>query len=666
MARIPTYNRQQTQQVAQKDFHVDSTASAVVGGLQKGISQASDLVSSVAKYEDVKAKQEYNINQAPRETAITNSLVKLNSDNKGIRESMADAPNPQKANQQLDKKFAELMDNPPQGLDNRSMEDWRHSMELERRRLSLQNLHWGESAAKRAGATATKKANLEIFDMRMNDARYAGLTHTGYSDGQLDIDGEGLYTDTHIPALQPENKKMQKIFHSEHFLGQAEVPLETPKDDPAIQGILGDNLDELEGTPETGWWIFGSKAKTKQEIGTEKINEYFDRVRSNIDNSNLSDTEKTDLKQYTDAQQRTRQREFETYIKASNLDLQKRMGTIPEPRLISQYYNQKLAEQKLSEEKGERLELNPIRSNRTVADIKSEDYLANLTFGNDYASYATKFEYAPMGNIDDFSTDLQTALRTLNIPAGQYTREELYQKYAPNNTINERQAIETLVKNNPYVEVVGLDSMNVENGFDESAWAHDIIQEISTMPTGTAEEKERQQAAINHGLYAAQKEINGGQGFIDKNLGKFFELALTGEKPSEDTMGYITSGFGGNPNLVFANTIMGLSKAMAGITDDYERKQAWSIFNKGVLDAYQQYNQDQDESQLRTNLRKINQNVLAQRYSGVVDINEMQRKLENHEPAIFTYDDKPYEYLGFEGNDVYVKIGRIQTKLGAK
>ena len=404
-------------------------------------------------------------------------------------------------------------------------------MESEKRRLQLQNLHWGESAAKSAGAAATKKANLELFDMRMKDARYSGLTHTGYSDGQIDIDGSGLYTENHIPALQPEYKKLQDQFHAQHFIGQAEVPLETSAEDPAIKGILGDNLDELEGEQKSGWWIFGSKAKTKQEVGTKAINDYFDKVRENIDNSGLSKTEQNALKSYADAQQRARQREFETYIKASNLDLQKRMGDIANPSFVAEYFDNKRAEQEL--------ELNPIRSNRTVADIKSEDYLANLTFGNDYESYATKFEYAPMGNVNDFSSELKTALKTLNIPTGQYTREELYQKYAPNNTVNERQAVESLIKDNPYVEIVGLDDMKVENGFDESAWAHDIIQEVATMPTSTAEEKERRQAAINHALYAAKKEINGGNGFQDGNLAGLFESVLTGETAPAAEGGFV-------------------------------------------------------------------------------------------------------------------------------
>ncbi len=652
MARIPVYNRQQTQQVAQKEYFVESSVAAGFKGAVAGIGQAADLTNSLAKYEQAKEREAYETNTAPRMESITKSTVDLNAQNLDIRRSMASAPNAKKANEELEKKFSDIINNPPQNLDNKSLEDWRKTMESEKRRLQLQNLHWGESAAKSAGAAATKKANLELFDMRMKDARYSGLTHTGYSDGQIDIDGSGLYTENHIPALQPEYKKLQDQFHAQHFIGQAEVPLETSAEDPAIKGILGDNLDELEGEQKSGWWIFGSKAKTKQEVGTKAINDYFDKVRENIDNSGLSKTEQNALKSYADAQQRARQREFETYIKASNLDLQKRMGDIANPSFVAEYFDNKRAEQEL--------ELNPIRSNRTVADIKSEDYLANLTFGNDYESYATKFEYAPMGNVNDFSSELKTALKTLNIPTGQYTREELYQKYAPNNTVNERQAVESLIKDNPYVEIVGLDDMKVENGFDESAWAHDIIQEVATMPTSTAEEKERRQAAINHALYAAKKEINGGNGFQDGNLAGLFESVLTGETAPAAEGGFVPY-INNTENI---KQLYGLVRAMADLDDAYQRKQGWAIVNQGMLNAVKQYSEDRDGAAFRNNLKKTNQAVLAQRYFGVVDIDDLQRKLENHEPAVFTYDDKPYEYLGFSGNDVYIKSGKTKSTLG--
>lgn len=652
MARIPTYNSQQTQAVAQENIHVDSAISAAVSGAVAGVKQAADLTNALDKYNQAKEKEAYDTNTAPRMESITKSTVDLNAQNLNIRKSMAAAPNAQKANEQLEQRFSDIINNPPQNLDKRSLEDWRKTMESEKRRLQLQNLHWGETAAKSAGAAATKKANLELFDMRMKDARYSGLTHTGYSDGQIDIDGSGLFTERHMPALNPEYKKLQDQFHAQHFIGQAEVPLETSAEDPAIQGILGDNLDEVEGEQKSGWWIFGKEAKTKQQVGTEKINQYFDKVRENIDNSGLSKAEQNALKSYADAQQRARQREFETYIKASNLDLQQRMGSIPNPTFVGEYFDNKRAEQEL--------ELNPIRENRTVADIRADDYLSNLTFGNDFQSYASKFEYAPMGNVSDFSTELKTALATMNIPVGEYTREELYKKYAPGNSINERQAIETLIKDNPYIKITDTEDMNAANGFDESAWAHDVIQEIATMPSSTPEEKERKQAAVNHALYQAQKEINGGQGFQDNNLRDLFAATLTGNVAPAAQGGFMP--FINNTENV--KQIFGLARAMMDANNDYDRKQSWSVINQGVLSAIRQYQEDGDGGQFRNNLKKVNQEVLAQRYFGVVDINELQRKLENHEPAVFTYDDKPYEYLGFSGNDVYVKSGKTKTTLG--
>lgn len=661
MARIPTYESQVTQVTPQQFQHTENPIGVAIKGVAQGLGTAGGVIESVQDYQNVKEDKTYKLNQAPRENAITNSILDLNSENKKIREKLANAPNPEEANKLLDEHFNKISNNPPQGLDKKSLEKWQRALYATQRSLKLQNLNWGETAASRAGKAAEEKSNRDLYAMLMNNALRAGQERSGYTYGQFSIDKKGRYSEYHIPSLDAKNKQIDDAQHAKYFIGMSTVPLETNPDDPNVPGILGNNLNAISGELEKEGWSIGGvklgsdKYKTKQQVGTEKINQYFDDIREDIDTSGLSASEKNALKSYADAQQRARQREFNAYVKASNLELQRQMGQIPEPGFIAEYLENKLAEQKADDE----LELNPIGENRTVADIRTSDELANLMFDNDYQTVATRYSYAPLGMIDDFSPDLKTAIASLNIPVGDYTREELYQKYAPGRTINEIQAVESLIKDNPYINLVGedIDAMKPENGFNESEWAHSVMQDIAAMPSSSPEEKERKQAAINHVLYQAQKEINGGLGFQDKNLGSLFQSVLTGTSPvSKEGVPVISP-----QNL---GELKKLTRALIDSENPYQRKQSWSIINKGMRDAINQFREDGDANQLNNAVKKINQDVLAERYFGVIDINDLQQKLDNHKPAIFIYNDRPYEYLGFSGNDVYIKLGKKTGTLG--
>lgn len=672
MATIPTYNRQQTKVTAPQYIHTDSTLSAAVGGAVAGLQQGAQVAQSIqriavakeqeqaqAEREQARIEQEaYNINLAPRMDAINKSTLDLNQQNMDIRKQMASAPNPQKANELLEQKFNDILSNPPEGLDEKSLQDWQKAILSERHRLQMQNLHWGETAAAQAGKAAAAKANNDLFNLRKNDARYAGKTGTGYSDGQLDIDKNGAYTERHIPSMNPDDKKLQDVFHSEHLLGQAEVPLETDKADPAIKGILGDNLDEMEGVAPTGTWPFKKKGETKQEIGEKKINEYFDKVRENIDNSGLGNSAKNALKSYTDAQERARKREFNAYIKAGNLETQKQMGALPDPTFVSEYFANKRAEQKAD---ADLLELNPITTPTTVSELRGADDLANFTFGNDYESVATRFSYTPMGNVDDFSAELNTALATLNIPVGEYTREELYSKYAPNGTINERQAIESLVKDNPNIKITDAD-MNYNDSATEFNWAVETISDVASMPTNTDEEKERKQAAVNHTIYQAQKELNQGRGFSSPELTGAFTDFLIGQQQQQDgTVNYAP--------LVNDDAVINEMQKVGMLvgnpnTNKYFNKKAVAIIGRGLMGANKQYRETNDIGQYKNNIKQINQDVLSERYRGVLDLPDLQVKLDNKEPALFTFNGKPYEYMGFSGNDIFIKSGNKKSKLG--
>ncbi|MBO5704489.1 MAG: hypothetical protein J6R99_00550, partial [Alphaproteobacteria bacterium] len=365
----------------------------------------------------------------------------------------------------------------------------------------------------------------------------------------------------------------------------------------------------------------------------------------------LPKARKKALTDYATSQENARKREFNAFVRATNLENQKALADI-DITAVPRYFENLEKQQ----EQDDLLELN-VTPTTTVSDEYASDYLANLTFGNDYKSPSTHFEYAPMGLVKDFNADLRTALETLNIPVGQWTLKDLYQKYAPNGTVNEIQAVESLVSMNPNIELVGdeIDQFKPENGFDETDWAYATIADISEMPDSTNEEQQRKQAAINHAVFQANKEINGGKGFIDKNLAQNFESALS------DKSGLALVRH--NPDLI--QQMYSVVNEIKETGDRALAKKANSIINQGIKAASEQYRQDNDKSAFARNVKKVNQEVLAMRYAGVFDINDMQTKLENKQPALFTYNGRPYEYLGFSGQEIYVRAGNKKTTLGA-
>lgn len=681
MARIPTYDRQVTQVTPQQRFHADYLGTTIANGVVQGlknaqntISGATDVLSSTQKYQQVKEDEAYKVNTAPRMDAITNSTLTLNQNNIDIRKDMANAPNPQKANELLESKFTDIINNPPEGLDGKSLEEWQKTMLAEKRRLMLSNLSWGNKAAVTAGKQAAKNANLKLYDMQMDDAWWSGINNVPYTNGGLALDDKGRYTDRYIPALNPGDTDIQNALHRSDLIGMASKPLTNMdiKGRP-VEGIVGE-IDELSGEAGDHFWsaeneegskgIFDwvrgkfKKKTTPQEIGQERITAYFDDVRESIESSGLGSSEKKALTSFADAQQRAREREFTAYIQAANLEKQAMLGRMESPLDVQDWLKDYIVQQESE------LELNPIRENETVDELRVDDYLANLTFGNDYQSVATRYSELPLGRVMDFSEPLKVAVNTLSIPIGEWDKAELMKKYAPNGTINETQVLETLVQNSPYLTLKGpeIDAMKSENGFDEFEWAMDSISEISSMPTNTNDEQQRKQAAINHVLYQAQKEVNGGLGFSSPELNSVMKDALIGETINSDgTVSY-------NP-LVNTDAVI-REMARMGIfvgnvkNNEFFHKEAVSIIGRGILGANAEYRETGDINTYRNRMRKVNQDVLSAQYRGVLDIDDLQSKLDNKQQALFLYNGNPYEYLGFSGNDIFIKAGNHKEKLG--
>lgn len=674
MARIPIHESQQTKVASKQYFNTENPVGVAIKGVQQGIGAAGNVIEGGQDYQKIKEQESYNINTAPRMDAITNSTLTLNQNNIDIRKDMANAPNPQKANELLESKFADIINNPPQGLDGKSLEEWQKIMLAEKRRLMLSNLSWGNKAASVAGKQAARNTNRQIYDMHMDDAWWSGIQNVPYTNGGLALDKKGRYTDRYIPALNSGDTDIQNALHRSDLIGMASKPLTNMdiKGRP-VEGIVGE-IDELSGEAGDHFWSVGNeenakglwhkitgafkKKTTPQEVGQERITAYFDDVRESIEASGLGASEKKALTSFADAQQRAREREFTAYIQAANLEKQAILGRMGSPLDVQDWLKDYMVQQESE------LELNPIRENETVDELRTDDYLANLTFGNDYQSVATRFSTLPLGRVADFAEPLKIAVDTLSMPIGEWDKAELMKKYAPNGTINETQVLETLIQNSPYLTLKGaeIDAMKPENGFDEFEWAMDSISEISSMPTNTNEEQQRKQAAINHVLYQTQKEINNGLGFSSPELSLVVNDALVGKVTNNDgSTSY-------NPLVNTDAIIREMSRMGAFVgnikNNEYLHKEAVSIIGRGLLGANAEYRETGDINIYRNRMRKINQDVLAAQYRGVLDIDDLQSKLDNKQQALFLYNGNPYEYLGFSGNDIFIKASNQKQKLG--
>jgi hypothetical protein len=626
--------------------------------VESGIGDAKQLVDATARFEKARADDAYDQNLAPRSDAIRENTFSLYEENKKIRDGMADAPNYQKANQQLKAKFDELLANPPKDLDPRSMEDWEKTMRGTYQSIERNNLNWGTKAAQTVGKKRAAAANLNSFNLirdNVRDAARQGLPVN--AGGGLDLNEKGGLTEYYSPSDNPNHHVIQQTLNADYFTELLSRPLVPNPERPDDLAIF-DDINNLSGVADKTFLGFTTKkGETKQEKGTGQIQAYFDDVKNSIDgNSLLSNPQKNALKARADEQQRSRQREFDTWMQAGQLELQSNLGRTADLDDLSDYLNGLIGQNAETE-----LEINPYEGNKTKGDINSTDILANLTFGNDYTSVAMDYEYRPLGDITSFSSPLKEVLSTMDLPVGSWNKKELYDKYAPNGTIQETQALETLLRNSPNLSLTGedIDSMKQENGFDETAWAHDMISEISTMPDSTNEEKQRKQAAANHAMYQAQKEINSGNGFTDKNLLNYFNYAMVGD--------------GGNTALIEHQDLIQQTNTMLNnlrepsITDlngKPQINQSNSIINKGLNAAMTQYAKDGDKDAFVKNVKSINKDVLATKYQGVIDINDMEDKRKNGESAFFMYNGQPYEYMGFSGKDVFIKSGNKKSKLG--
>lgn len=646
MARIPTYERQQTQQVAQKSFHVDSTASAIVGGLQKGLSQASDVVSSIAKYEDVKAKQDYNLNTITRDQKIRDDSFALQERNDEIRAKMANRPDYKKANEELEAYTRDLLKNTPEGLDPKSTEEWKKSVYKQFDDLRTNNLKWGTTESARLAKKSQEKMAKDLFEMGLNRYGNSGSNHLPISENGLSLSGDGAPESDYILPKNNAEKAWQNENAREFFDRYLrETPLENPEKN---NGIFFDMRTIEESEPKTFMGFTFKKGHTQRENGEKEIQNFFAKTIDTIDNHPaLDDKSKEYLKSVAGVMEKERIQEFNSIMDGKAQEKQKEMG-----RPKSAFYNtiEYLNMMANRPQQMSAIEEKPLFSPRAEQSML-------LSAGDEDIAY--KYSTAPIGTTD-FDSALTHALTSLEFPTGSYTRDQLYSKFAPNGTIMEVQTLEQILRNSPDLTITGaaIDAMKEENGFDETAWAYNAVAEIARMPDGTDDEKIRKTAAANHILYQAQKEINGGKGFKDGNLNYFVNAALSGIATTD---GY-SEPLVDQPNLMDMLHFNAFINPFDVLNPTPTKMAEHAIRNKGLKKAATEMLSGDPTAAMGT-MRQTDKEVLQERFKNVLNIDDMERKLENHQPAFFTYNTVPYKYMGYDSENIYVEVANIKQKL---
>ena len=647
MARIPTYERQQTQQVAEKQFHVDTLTSSVVNGVTKGIGQVADLAGSVAKYEDAKARQEYNLNTLTRDQKIRDDSFALQEKNKEIRAKMANRPDYNKANAELEEYTQNLLKNTPDGLDAKSVEQWKNGVLKQYDDLRTNNLKWGTVESERLAKKSQETMAKDLFYMGLNRYGDSGANHLPINENGLSLRSDGAPESDYILPKNSAEKAWQNENAREFFDRYLrETPLENPEKN---NGIFFDMRTIEESEPKTFMGITFKKGHTQRENGEKEIKNFFAKTVDTIDgHPALDDNSKQYLKSVAGVMEKQRIDEFNAIMDRKANEKQKEMS-----RPKASFYNT--------------VEYLNMMANRPVKEmsVAKEKPLFNLraeqstllSAGDE--DFAYKYSTAPIGTTN-FDVALNHALTSLEFPTGTYTRDQLYSKFAPNGTIMEVQTLEQILRNSPDLTITGaqIDAMKTENGFDENAWAYNAVAEIAKMPDGTEDEKIRKTAAANHILYQVQKEINGGNGFKDSNLDYFVNAALGGIATEN---GY-TQPLVDQPNLMDMLHMNAFMNPFDAINPTPETMAEHAIRNKGLKKATTEMLIG-DPTAASGILRQTDKEVLQERFKNVLNIDDMERKLENHQPAFFTYNTVPYKYMGYDSENIYVEVANMKQKL---
>lgn len=341
MARIPTYDSQVTQVVAQKEFHVDSTASAVASGLTQGIKGAANMVGAVSDYHRVQERQQQALEKADLEAdtakiydADNNTLNDLGVAQAEIQEQYRNAPNLQKMNDALKDKYNTIVQKYAEGLTPAGAEHY-----LKLANSELQNrMRQNETFYKTRSAALAKSNELKLantIDTNIdNDVIRAGLMGEPYSNIGINIKEGGRYELSPDEALLPESaKKKAASISNKYYLAALDRPVLDQYDengDLAFPGIVSSDKLQIPFDIYNG--------------AEQEINDYYDNIVAQADaNPNLSASQKNKIANQAEAQKIAKMRQFDRALKGEQERTLADFLVMPDSEILEQAKVQKTA-----------------------------------------------------------------------------------------------------------------------------------------------------------------------------------------------------------------------------------------------------------------------------------------------------------------------------------
>lgn len=341
MATIPTYDSQVTQAVAQKEFHVDSTGSAVVSGLTQGIKDAANIVDAVSDYQRVQERQQQALDKADLEAdtakiydADNNTLNDLGVAQAEIQEQYRNAPNLQKMNDALKDKYNTIVQKYAEGLTPAGAEHY-----LKLANSELQNrMRQNETFYKTRSAALAKSNELKLantIDANIdNDVIRAGLMGEPYSNIGINIKEGGRYELSPDEALLPESaKKKAASISNKYYLAALDRPVLDQYDengDLAFPGIVSSDKLQIPFDIYNG--------------AEQEINDYYDNIVAQADaNPNLSASQKNKIANQAEAQKIAKMRQFDRALKGEQERTLADFLVMPDSEILEQAKVQKTA-----------------------------------------------------------------------------------------------------------------------------------------------------------------------------------------------------------------------------------------------------------------------------------------------------------------------------------
>lgn len=233
MARIPTYDRQQTQVTPKQYFNTENPVGVAVKGVAQGLGAAGGVIESVQDYQKVKEQEQDSLYKADLEAdtakiynADNNTLNDLGVAQVKIQNQFKDAPDLQKMNDALRDEYSQITQKYIQDLTPAGAEHYMKlaNAELQNRMRQNETFYKTRSAAL-LKARESQLANT-IDDNIDRDVVRAGLIGEPYSNVGVNLKEGGRYELSPDEVLLPDNvRKKAASIANKYYLAALDRPV---------------------------------------------------------------------------------------------------------------------------------------------------------------------------------------------------------------------------------------------------------------------------------------------------------------------------------------------------------------------------------------------------------------------------------------------------------